>query len=131
MNDTIVATLVEIRPLIILHAKESLFGDVEYANTCYVSYTRKMCEAFLCGYGIDLARACLDDCEPAVQAIGAFYLLPYETTVAIKKLQYLREVAPIEVATNVGTILQEWRKGRLKFPRLVQDNVVYVGIKDL
>ena len=131
MRDTIRATLAEIKPLIITHAKESLFGDVEYANTCYVSYTRKICESFLYGCGIDLACACIEDSEPAVQVIGAFYLLPYETTVATRKLQYLRKTAPIEVATNAGTILQEWRKGNLKFPRLVQGSVVYVEVRDL
>lgn len=126
MNSNVLNTIEKIRPLILLHAKESLWGDVEKANRSYQVYTLEICQAFSDGYGIDISEALAADYEPALQTIGAFYLLPYKTKYATSILKRVSKSGPIEVSINASSILREWHKKALRFPRLISGQVVYI-----
>lgn len=131
MNSNVLNTIEKIRPLILLHAKESLWGDVEKANRSYQAYTLEICKAFSDGYGIDLSEALAADYEPALQAIGAFYLLPYKTKYATSILKRISKSGSIEVSINSSAILKEWHKKALRFPRLIRGQVAYIAMNEL
>ena len=123
MNSNVLNTIEKIRPLILLHAKESLWGDVEKANRSYQAYTLEIC--------IGLSEALAADYEPALQAIGAFYLLPYKTKYATSILKRISKSGSIEVSINSSAILKEWHKKALCFPRLIRGQVAYIAMNEL
>ena len=131
MSSNILNTVEKIRSLIQLHTSESLWGDVDKANQSYQAYTLEICKAFSDGYGISLSEALAADHEPALQSVGAFYLLPYETSYAIRILKRLSKSDHIEVSVNASSILAVWRKQTLQFPRLAGQGVVYFTASEL
>lgn len=126
MNKHVFEVAEEIKPNTITHSKESLCGDVEKANDCFQKYMTVICTAFADGYGVSLSQRLISDDDNAVQVIGAFFLLLYEEQRALAMLKKLRKTGHLEVRTTAETIINEWEKGTLKFPKLIDGKIVYV-----
>lgn len=130
MKRNVLNIIVKIKPLILQHANESLWGNVDEANRSYYAYTWEICKAFSDGYGIDISEALAADYEPALQTIGAFYLLPYKTKYAVSILKRISKSDHIEVSINASSILKEWHKKSLRFPRLISGKVAYIAMTE-
>lgn len=134
MNKMISKELDEIRPLILTHAS---YVSPKRGNTCFDKYTYSFCKAFEEGYGLELAKLCIKDREPAVRRVGAYYLLPYRTfrakmvlwriIIRNKLSRKSRKFHPLEALT-ADAILIQWGKKELTFPRLINGEVTYLNI---
>ncbi len=124
MND-LQKKISSIRESILIHARESWGGDFKVANKHFKKYTKEICELFQAGNGSEIMFKFLDDEEPAVKSVGAYYLLLHNSKVAEKALKSIFNVQIYGIGFNAKTILSEWKNGRLKFPALENGKVVY------
>lgn len=120
----------EIINSIISHAKESWGNDYKIANKHFKLYTKKICKLLNEG-NKEIITILINHEEPAVQKTGAYFLLPFDKKVAEKKLKSLFKEKENGVGSNAKTILQEWKKKRLTFPKLVGGKVVYVSPEEI
>ena len=137
MNEIVSNEFDKIRLLIITHKRiiSSGVGSVNRANICYNKVAYRFAKAFEQGYGVELAKLCIKDREPAVRYKGAYFLLPYQTLraktvlwqILIRKRLFFQSIPPF-VAFNAEAILTQWRKKELKFPRLINGEVKYLNI---
>jgi len=120
----------EIIRSIIIHAKESWEGDYKIANKHFKSYTKAICKLIAEG-DIDIISILIENEEPSVQSAGAYYLLPINKKYAEKKLKSLSRKNENGVGLSAKTVLNVWKGGNLKFPRLVDNAIVYFTQKEL
>ena len=133
MDDVITKNFTKIRPLIITHKRisGSGIGSVRRANKCFEEYTYRFGRAFEQGYGLELAERCIKDREPAVRCTGAYYLLPYQP---LRAKMILRSAVlkgwfrHSYESFSAEMTLREWKKKRLKFPRLINGEITYINI---
>jgi hypothetical protein len=114
-----------IKESILVHARESWGGDPQKANRYFKKYTKDICELFQVGDGLDVMLSFLEDDDPAIKSVGAYYLLPRNTKIAEKTLKSIFNVQTFGIGTNAQTTYSEWKNGRLKFPALENGKIVY------
>lgn len=133
MNDIVANAYQKIRPLIITYTLThgTGRGDVELANRCYWEYTLEFCKLFSQNSGVELAKMCISDENLNVKAIGAFYLLPYETRYAVKVLRKIKRSHVFGPNIIADDLLIDWRKKRCKFPRLVNGVIEFFDAAEI
>lgn len=115
---------------ILVHSKESWAGNHAAANRAFRSFTRAIC-TWIADGSYDILFRFAESEHPAVRAVGGYFLLPVDRKHAEKTLRLLKRVRADGVGFNSKMVLEQWKKGTLKFPRLVGGRVVYLGPEEL
>lgn len=115
---------------ILVHSKESWAGNHAAANRAFRSFTRAVCSQ-LAGGSSDILLRLAESEHPAVRHVGGYFLLPIDRKRAEKTLRALRRERADGVGFNTRMLLEQWKKGTLKFPRMVSGRIVYLGADEL
>ena len=101
------------------------FGDIQEANLAYTFAIKKICE-IITFKRFDLFEQLIDNKEPAIVFTMTLFLLPISETKAFKRLFKLFFMN--EYSFDAKTLWGEYKmKNQLKFPKLINNKVVYVS----
>ena len=116
----------EIIENLIIHRTEinSLCGNIERANKSYDFAIRKICE-IIRDKKIDLLIALLKNQDAVIVYVMLLFLLPISQRKAYKKI--IRFIFSSNKSFDFKTLLREYKSGRLKYPKLIGDCIVYVS----
>lgn len=101
-------------------------GDYRTANKKFKHADRCICEIQQFTNWVEALSKFMSHEVVYVRVKTASILLPYDTKNAEKTLKKCSHFSGID-GLNAKTTLQEWQSGQLKFPKLENGKVIYVG----
>ncbi|MCL2498614.1 MAG: hypothetical protein FWF06_08400 [Symbiobacteriaceae bacterium] len=115
---------------IITHSTKLSQGDEEADNFFY-EYIKLISELFSNEQGINAMKILINALHPSVRMVGAYHLLPYEAKLAEKTLKKLAKIHLCQVDFYSKSLLQDWKKGTLRFPRWINEELVLLTPNEL
>lgn len=115
MNSNVLNTIEKIRPLILLHAKESLWGDVEKRTEAIKHTHWRYVKHFQTDTVLAYLRLLLRIMNPRSKR-SVLLFAAIQTKYATSILKRISKSGSIEVSINSSAILKEWHKKRFVSP---------------